>query len=200
VTEALWAYLKEACLADPQVYTPEEGWAEDLMIAKWPEPMDIQGYEDDYLRGFGLVQDISRAIRNLRSEYKIEPHKKLKAVMVSGEMAEFLEEQMAVIADFANLDLDALQVSAAPLDVDGLTALVVDRVEIFLELTSEADDEADRERLTKELQEAESHIKRLEGLLASPFAQKAPEHVVAAERAKLEDYKATAEKLRERLA
>ncbi len=200
VSEALWGFLKQAALDRPFVYTPEEGWAEDLMIAKWPEPMEMQGYEDEYLRGFGLLQDITRAIRNLRSEYKIEPHKKLKAVMVSEEMANFLEAQKAVVADFANLDLEALQVSAAAIETEGLTALVVDRVEIFLELSSEADDEADRERLTKELQEAESHIKRLEGLLASPFAQKAPEQVVAAERAKLEDYKATAEKLHERLA
>lgn len=200
VTEALWGFLKQAALDRPYVYTPEEGWADDLMIAKWPEPMEMQGYEDEYLRGFGLLQDIARSIRNLRSEYKIEPHKKLKAVMVSAEMAELLEAQKAVMADFANLDLEALKVSAEAVDVEGLTALVVDRVEIFLELTSEADDEADRERLTKELQEAESHIKRLQGLLASPFAQKAPEHVVAAERAKLEDYKATAEKLRERLS
>ena len=54
VTEALWAYLKQAALERPFVYTPEEGWAEDLMVAKWPEPMALQGYEDDYLRGFGL--------------------------------------------------------------------------------------------------------------------------------------------------
>ncbi|HQN69748.1 MAG TPA: hypothetical protein PLW19_07875, partial [Anaerolineaceae bacterium] len=82
---------------------------------------------------------------------------------------------------------------------EGLTALVVDRVEVFLQLRSDGDDEADRERLTKELEEAESHIKRLEALLASPFAQKAPEKVVAGERQKLGDYLATAEKLRERL-
>ena len=200
VTEALWGYLKNACQESGMVYTPEEGWEEDLMIAKWPEAMKLDGHEEDYLRDFGLVQDIVRAIRNVRSEYKIEPNKKLKAVMVSAELAELLKEQKAVIADFANLDLESLKLSISPVDVEGLTALVVDRVEIFLQFRGDGDDEADRERLTKELQEAESHIKRLQGLLASPFAQKAPEKVVEAERQKLADYQATAEKLRDRLA
>lgn len=199
VTEALWGYLKKACEESGLVYTPDEGWAADLMIAKWPEAMVLDGTEDDYLREFGLVQDIVRAIRNVRSEYRIEPNKKLKAAMVSEELIALLEAQKEVIADFANLDLDSLKVSALPIDAEGLTALVVDRVEVFLQLRSDGDDEADRERLTKELEEAESHIKRLEALLASPFAQKAPEKVVAGERQKLADYQATAEKLRERL-
>jgi valyl-tRNA synthetase len=199
VTEALWGYLKKACEESGLVYTPDEGWAADLMIAKWPEAMVLDGTENDYLREFGLVQDIVRAIRNVRSEYRIEPNKKLKAAMVSEELIALLEAQKEVIADFANLDLDSLKVSASPIDAEGLTALVVDRVEVFLQLSSDGDDEADRERLTKELEEAESHIKRLEALLASPFAQKAPEKVVAGERQKLADYQATAEKLRERL-
>ena len=199
VTEALWAYLKKACEESGLVYTPNEGWANDLMIAKWPEAMALDGTENDHLREFGLVQDIVRAIRNVRSEYRIEPNKKLKAAMVSEELIALLEAQKEVIADFANLDLDSLKVSASPIDAEGLTALVVDRVEIFLQLSSDGDDEADRERLTKELEEAESHIKRLEALLASPFAQKAPEKVVAGEQQKLADYLATAEKLRERL-
>lgn len=200
VTEALWGYLKKACEESGLVYTPDEGWAADLMIAKWPEAMVLDGTEDDYLREFGLVQDIVRAIRNVRSEYRIEPNKKLKAAMVSEELIALLEAQKEVIADFANLDLDSLKVSASPIDAEGLTALVVDRVEVFLQLSSDGDDEADRERLTKELEETESHIKRLEALLASPFAQKAPEKVVAGERQKLADYQATAEKLRERLS
>ncbi|HHV05013.1 MAG TPA: valine--tRNA ligase [Anaerolineaceae bacterium] len=200
VTEALWGYLKKACKESGLVYTPDEGWVDDLMIAKWPEAMTLDGKENEYLREFGLVQDIVRAIRNVRSEYRIEPNNKLKAAMVSEELIALLEAQKEVIADFAHLDLDSLKVSASPIDAEGLTALVVDRVEVFLQLSNDGDDEADRERLTKELEEAESHIKRLEALLASPFAQKAPEKVVAGERQKLADYQATAEKLRERLS
>jgi valyl-tRNA synthetase len=61
------------------------------------------------------------------------------------------------------------------------------------------DVEAERERLEKELEEAEGQIKRLEKLLASPFADKAPPEVVQKERDKLEDYRETAEKIKQQL-
>jgi valyl-tRNA synthetase len=54
----------------------------------------------------------------------------------------------------------------------------------------------ERARLNRELAEAESQIVRLEKLLASDFANKAPEAVVAKERGKLAAYKETAEKIR----
>ena len=78
--------------------------------------------------------------------------------------------------------------------------MVVEDVEVYLNLAAGAESELDRERLEKELAEAESHIVRLEKLLSSPFAQKAPANVVEAEREKLAGYKSSAEKLRERLS
>jgi valyl-tRNA synthetase len=57
----------------------------------------------------------------------------------------------------------------------------------------------DKARLEKELKEAESHIERLEKLLGSDFANKAPAAVVAKEREKLNGYKETAEKLKSQL-
>ena len=59
--------------------------------------------------------------------------------------------------------------------------------------------EQERARLEKELAEAESHIVRLEKLLASDFARKAPEAVVAKEREKLAVYRETAEKIKAQL-
>ncbi len=52
--------------------------------------------------------------------------------------------------------------------------LVVEDIEVYLNLAAGAESELDRERLEKELAEAESHIARLEKLLSSPFAQKLP--------------------------
>ena len=77
--------------------------------------------------------------------------------------------------------------------------MVIEDIEIFLDLTSSNDGDQDKERLMKDLAEAESQIGRLEKLLASPFAQKAPANVVEAEREKLAGYRSSAEKLRERL-
>ena len=79
---------------------------------------------------------------------------------------------------------------------EGAAALVVGPVEIYLPLAGMVDVEQERARLEKELAEAELHIARLEKLLASDFAKKAPEAVVAKEREKLASYKETAEKIK----
>ena len=61
------------------------------------------------------------------------------------------------------------------------------------------DTAAEAERLEKELVETNSQIQRLENLLNSPFAQKAPEQVVNKEREKLATFQETAGKLQEQL-
>ena len=57
----------------------------------------------------------------------------------------------------------------------------------------------EKNRWEKELKEAESHIARLEKLLAGDFANKAPAQLVAKEREKLAGYQETAEKIKAQL-
>ena len=61
------------------------------------------------------------------------------------------------------------------------------------------DNTEEKERMEKELKEAQGQIKRLNGLLKSPFAQKAPPEVVEKERQKLATFEETAAKLKEQL-
>ena len=77
--------------------------------------------------------------------------------------------------------------------------LVVGAVEIYLPLAGMVDPGEERERMEKELAEAENQIARLEKLLGSPFAEKAPENVVQGERDRLASFQDTAGKLREQL-
>lgn len=199
VTEALWGYLKEACQSSNKVYTPQQGWADHLIVAEWPEKMPNQDWEETAIKEFELIQEVVRSIRNLRSEYKVEPNKAISACFVSKDRAEFLEQNKNLLVDLAGLDEGGLQIFREKPETEGLTVLVVEDIEIYLDLTTAGENEQDRERLEKELAEAESQIARLEKLLASPFAQKAPQKVVEAEREKLAGYQSSAEKLRERL-
>ncbi len=199
VTEALWGYLRRACQENAKVYKPLNGWEDHLIISSWPEEMPHENWEENAIKQFELIQEIVRSIRNLRSEYKIEPNKSLEALFVSEGKVDFLENNQLLIADLAGLDEQFINVHAEKPDTQGFTALVVEDIEIFLNMSADKDNQADRERLEKELEEAESQIARLEKLLASPFAQKAPANVVDAEKEKLAGYKSSAEKLRERL-
>jgi len=201
VTEALWGYLKQACLNSGLPVNSRTGWEEALILARWPERMEMEGWEDEIIKDFNTVQELIRAIRNLRSEYKIEPARKLHAVFVSSDLQILLESQKLVLCDLAGLDPDLTEIRAdKPESQDGMAGLVVNEVEVLVQLADAKDDAAEEERLRKELAEVESQIGRLEGLLASPFAQKAPEKIVQAEREKLETYKISAEKLRARLS
>ncbi|MDP7545539.1 MAG: hypothetical protein QGG31_07185, partial [Anaerolineales bacterium] len=70
--------------------------------------------------------------------------------------------------------------------------------EIYLPLAGMVDAAAERSRLEKEIAALQAQIKRLQGLLGSPFAEKAPPPVVQKERDKLADYRASQEKLEKR--
>jgi valyl-tRNA synthetase len=199
VTEALYGYLKKASESNRIIHNKERKWEEHLIVARWPEDMPLEDWEEGIVKDFELTQEIVRSIRNLRSEYKVEPGQAIEAVFVSEQKADFLREQKNLLIDLAGLKEDGFLVFECRLDQGNMTALVVEDIEIFLNLSASGDSEADHERLEKELSEAESHIERLKKLLSSPFAQKAPTNVVEAEREKLAGYKSSAEKLRERL-
>jgi valyl-tRNA synthetase len=85
------------------------------------------------------------------------------------------EELWGTLAALARLDRSAVEIhERLPEKPAGSTALVVGPVEIFLPLGDLVETTEERARLESALAEAESQIERLEKLLASPFAQRAP--------------------------
>ncbi len=200
VTEALWGYLKSACQDKGLELGSADGWEDRLIIARWPESMPMEGWETALISDFVTIQNIVKTIRNMRSEYKLEPARKIDALIVSEARKDLLEAQKELIIDLAGLNAQTLTIQAEKREELGaMVALVVDQVEIFLDLAARVDADQERERLQKELDEIFEQVTRLEKLLSSPFAQKAPSKVVDDERAKLESYRVSAQKLRERL-
>jgi len=197
VTEELWGHLKRAAPA----FAPKQGWEEALVIARWPEAQALEGWEDTKVADFNLVMNVVRAIRNLRAEKKVTPGKRIPATLVAGERTAVMQAQQKSIATLAYLDLQHFHILAQLAEKpQNQVALVVDGIEIFLPLADLVDAEAERARLQKELEDTRAQIKRLEDLLSSPFAQKAPAAVVDKERQKLATYQESATKLEEQLA
>jgi valyl-tRNA synthetase len=199
VTEEIWSHLREAILQSP-ISNLASDWSDALIVAKWPEPREPEGWEESKIADFTLVQDIIRSIRNLRAEKNAPMSKKLAATIVGGAKTELLKSQSEVMAALAALDTAQLSiVDALASKPDGAVTLVVGAVEVHIPLAGMVDESAERERLAKELAEAESQIARLEKLLSSDFANKAPAAVVAKEREKLAGFQETAEKLKGQL-
>ncbi len=199
VTEELWQHLKKAVQNSPfKDRIPD--WDEALMISSWPESRPRESWENQKVQDFELIQDIVRTIRNLRAEKNIKHGKLIPANLVTSEYHDMLLGEMASLAALAQLDpaqtLITKELKEKP---QGQIALVAGPVEIYLPLSGLLDLNDEKKRLSTELNELEGEIIRLEGLLSSPFAKKAPEAVVKKEQDKLSGYQETALRLQEQI-
>src|SRR6266508_906829 len=196
VTEELWGHLRQAILESP-VASLASDWPEALIVARWPEPHEPEGWEESKIADFELVQEIVRSIRNVRAEKGVAPSKRIAAIVAVGAKLDLLKEQSKVLASLAGLSESELKINESltekPKDA---MALVVGAVEIYLPLAGMVDIAEEKTRIEKELKETESHIERLEKLLAGDFAKKAPAALVQKERDKLAGYQQTAEKIK----
>jgi valyl-tRNA synthetase len=199
VTEEVWGHLRSALRESPLKDICSD-WPDALIVAKFPEPREAEGWEEAKLAEFALIQEIVRSIRNLRAEKNVSPAKKLAAQFSAGDKLGLLQSQSVIIASLANLNVDEVKFEKSlKKKPEDAVALVIGSVEIYIPLAGMVDLANEKARLEKELAEAESHIQRLENLLGSDFANKAPAALVAKEREKLAGYKDTAEKIKAQL-
>jgi valyl-tRNA synthetase len=199
ITEEIWGHLQNALLESPLSDIAAD-WPDALIVARFPEPREPEGWEESKIADFTIMQDIVRSIRNLRAEKNVQPAKRIAATINAGDKTDLLKEQAGTIASLAGLDdsLFSIHSSLKQKPKDSI-ALVVGSVEIYLPQAGMVDLAGEKARLEKELKETESHIERLEKLLAGDFANKAPAQVVGKEREKLAGYKETAEKIKAQL-
>jgi len=199
ITEELWSHLKRAAARSTLAFLVKD-WPEALILAPWPETRPQEDWEDDKVADFNLVQEVVRAIRNLRSEKGVKSSRRIPATLVSTSVAPILRQQAATIAALAGIEPDSLTIrESIPAKPEGHIVLVVGRVEIYLPLVGLVDTREERARLQKDLAKNQAQIERLERLLAGCFAEKAPPVVVQKERDKLARYRETAEKIRGQL-
>jgi valyl-tRNA synthetase len=184
VTEEIWSYL-------PQRQAP-------LIILPWPE-FQPQFVDEEIEKKMELFMEAVRAIRNARTEYHVEPGKRIQAIIAAGEKEEFFNGLRKELAFLAHLDEEKLVIKrVVEPKPTGAVTLTAGTVEIYLPLAGMVDIEAEKKRLLKEKARVEEEIARAEALLANEeFLQKAPKEVVEKHRARLEEAKAEKEKIEE---
>jgi valyl-tRNA synthetase len=170
VTEAIW---QEVYGADAM-----------LMVADWPT-VEIDSQVD--VSDFDVLRSIITGIRALRAEKGVEPAKKVDVYMRSKEHRAFVGENVEVIKALARLE--TLTLTDTIDQTDQYVGFVEDGIEVYIDLAGAVDIEKEKERLQKEIDHITPYIKQLEAKLAGPFAQNAPEAVVAGEQEKLADAK-----------
>jgi len=174
ITEEIWQNL------------PHEG--ESITLAAWPTVNEALSNKEE-ADNMKLLSEIIRAVRNIRSEVQTPMSKKVPLYVSAKDTNTLavLEANAKYLERFCNpeplvigLDLEAPSQS--------MSAVVTGAV-LYLPLQGLIDIDAEKARLTKELEKWAKEVKLVQGKLSNErFVSKAPEAVVAEERAKEADY------------
>jgi len=190
ITETAWQHL------------PRGEDVESLMIAEWPGESHTPPDENAEAQ-MELLIEVIRTIRNIRSEYNVEPGKRIPAVIAAGDHFDMLSKHTDILASLSRVDADALTLAPALAEKPehAVSQVVSGGVEIYLPLTGMIDLEAERVRVEKDLTQVEKWIASSNGKLANKnFVEKAPAAVVDRERERLADLELQLSRLKDRLA
>lgn len=188
-------------------YITEELWdkisdnrSSMLMSASYPkfdETLIDRAAEAEVDLSIRLIGDI----RGVRSEMNVPPGAEVPIYLVDATDAmkaavSAQEAQVKRLARVAEIgfkgqgDIEAIAKGAIQTVVDGVT--------VFVSVADFIDVAAEKSRLEKEIQGKAKYIKGQEGKLSNEnFVSRAPDHIVATEKAKLEEAKDTLAKLNE---
>ncbi|MDR1125352.1 MAG: valine--tRNA ligase [Deltaproteobacteria bacterium] len=187
VTAEVWAALP----------TPDGKPATDIALEPFPaaRPACLKA---EAAAQMSMVQEAIVAVRTIRAELNIAPALRLKAIIKPQDDAAacVLESQRPVIEALARLGELVIDVRAA---APRLAAnQVASGNEIIVPLEGAVDFEAEKARLDKELVKLEKELAMLEGKLANPnYLEKAPPHLVERDRARVDELKDAALKLKQ---
>jgi valyl-tRNA synthetase len=158
---------------------------DSLIHGPWPGPEAVPDARIA-LEAFEAVQEIVGAVRNLRSDYGVDPSRTVEVIVARAPavVAEALgseQEGVLRLGRISKLDL----ADALPVGQPGAHAVLRSGAEVFLPLSGVVDLDRERERIAGE-------IERLNGLLAGSrarladhrFTDRAPPDVVEKERDK----------------
>jgi valyl-tRNA synthetase len=204
VTEELWGHLKNSAEGKGSSYNAEDGWSEALIIAQWPLSKEPEIWEANAISTFnsGTIEH-TRAFRSLKTDLNIPTNQKMGGTIIATEpiLSSIMAQQDFIIALGAIKDLEILENVPDSEEYQNYSSISIPATGsmVFLKTEDVVSPQEMRSKLRNELKTTQSQIKRLQSLLASDFAKKAPVHVVDAERAKLNAYEQTAQKIEEQL-
>jgi valyl-tRNA synthetase len=181
ITEELYCHL------------PGRSHDDTLLLGPWPaDGGEGRGaFRDEAAAAaLGELQELVGAVRNLRSEYGIDPGQRIELVVAS--LSPALERGLDEEEDgaLALARLAALtRADGIPRGVAGAHAVLRSGAELFLPLEGVVDVERERTRITEELDRLDGLLSATEKRLANPqFTGQAPAEIVARERDKLDSF------------
>jgi valyl-tRNA synthetase len=181
VTEELWQRLTTG--------TPDRPVS--IMLAQWPTPA---APPDPVAEAeWSDIMALTRAARNLRADYRIEPSNVVEAsIAARGSLVSFWRANAPLVGALPGTRLQPIEVievvdGVAPELASRSIAAVAGGAELLIPATGLFDVQTELKRASTELADAQKRVGALEVRLGGDFGRKAPEDVVAAERQRLEE-------------
>ncbi|MFQ5714334.1 MAG: valine--tRNA ligase [Candidatus Scalinduaceae bacterium] len=192
LTEEIWQHLKQLAVKNRLILT-DTMVSESLMMCPWPKtrPNGLAGRKDAakinkrVVKTMMLLQDLIRAVRNIRRNMNILKKQKLK-VLISvrdKEVKRELDEHHNFLTQMANLD--GLEIGIDLKKPESSASEVVNEIQVFVPLRELIDVGAEKERQLERLNKIKSHLDIVrKKLFNESFVKNAPEHIVNAEKDK----------------
>ena len=189
VTEEIWQKL------------PKPGHLPaSLMVTIYPKG-DPHLIDEAAEREMALVQEVAVAIRMLRSTYNVPPSWSVPVEVRVPDEAQrgLVDRHRALIENAAKVTMN-LTAGGAPI-AQSAKEVVGAWAEVVMPLSGLIDVGAEKARISKDIGKADKEIANLEKKLANPqFLERAPEEVVAEQKARLADERTRRQRLVDALA
>ncbi len=165
ITEEIWLTL------------PHDG--KTIMLSSYPEYDEKLNFASDEAE-FERIMKAVRAIRNRRAEMNVPPSKKAEVFIDTPFESTFISNTVYM----ERLAYASGVTVCAGVEIDGAVQVVTEDAKIYIPMNELVDFEAEKARLSKELEEAEKDLEFFNRKLSNPgFLAKAPAAVVEKDKA-----------------
>ncbi len=181
ITEEIWQAI------------PHEG--EALIAAEWPKHRRELSFKAEEA-AMESIMNVIRSVRNRRAEMNVPPAKKCTLYIVTAK-EEIFRSGVGFITRLAYAD-EVIVSEDKPEGHESMASCVTHDATLYMPMNQLVDTEKELARIAKEREKACKGLSGIQAKLANPgFLAKAPEAVVAAERAKAEKYESLIKQLNE---
>ena len=189
MTEEIWQRVK--------AITGQGG--ETIMLEAYPE-YDANQVDAQAVADLEWVKQVIDAVRNIRGEMDISPKVPLNVLVknASAEDTRRFAENEAFLAALAKLE--TVTFVAEGKETPASVTALVGELELLIPMAGLIDAEAELARLAKQLEKVTKDLDKVSGKLSNEkFVGKAPEAVIAKEKAKQAELQSTCDKLNEQI-